>query len=267
MLPDAAAAHDATTGLRIGLAAANGSITWLRPSASGTSLTARPPAAVTAASVLVAAGSAPARLGAPSITVTGGGTVVANGVLQDALVPPRWTLDRFDGGFAIFGDRLAAAPLTLAPLPGTSLASSPALPSATSPACPTSPASATVTSASGARVVRSVAAIPGWRATWQPSGGGAAVALPVQADGVVQAVDVPAGTGVLSWHYAAPRFLAGLALSLGAALGILLLLLAPVLWRLLPPRRRDSVAALLGRRRGPQSPDDSLQQLQPHKSR
>ena len=256
VLPDQAAARDAADGLRIGLAAADGAVTWLRPSASGTSLTARPPSAVTAVSVLVAAGSAAAGLGAPSITVTGGGTVVANGVLQDALVPPRWTLDRFDGGFAIFGDRMAAAPLTLAALPGKSAASLAGASVRDVAGLPTSPASAMVTSASGVRVVRSVAAIPGWSATWQPSGGGAVIALPVQADGVVQAVDVPAGPGVLSWHYTAPRFMAGLALSLGATLALLLLLLAPLLSRLTPPRRQKR-----------RVPDDQLPQLQPHESR
>jgi hypothetical protein len=265
VVPDAAAARDAASGLRIGLAAAGGSITWLNPTASGASLTARLPSAVATASVVVTAGSAAARLGAPSITVAGGGTVVANGELQDVLVPPRWTLERFDGSFAIFGDRLAAAPLTLAALPGKSVAGA-SIRDVTG--LPTSPASATVTSASGVQVIRSVAAIPGWSAAWQPSAGGAAVPLPVRADGVVQAVAVPAGTGVLSWHYAAPRFTAGLALSLGAALGLALLLLAPVLWRLTPPRRREHIAALLGaRRRGRQSPDDPLPQLQPHESR
>jgi hypothetical protein len=264
VVPDTAAARDAAAGLRIGLVATSGSITWLRPSASGTSVTARPPSAVTAASVVVAAGSAAARLGAPSITVAGGGTVVANGVLQDVLVPPRWTLDRFDGAFAIFRDRLAAAPLTLAALPGKSPASVAGASVRAVAGLPASPASATVRSASGVRVVRSVAAIPGWSATWQPSGGGAAVALPVRADGVVQAVDVPAGPGVLSWHYAAPRFMSGLALSLGALLALLLLLLAPLLWRHTPPW----VAAVLhGRWRRRRSPDDPIPQLQSHKSR
>ncbi|HEY6791674.1 MAG TPA: hypothetical protein VI365_30605, partial [Trebonia sp.] len=269
VVPDAAAARDATAGLRIGLAAAGGSITWLHSSASGTSLTARLPSAVPAAAVVVAAGSAAARLGAPSITVAGGGTVTANGVLQDVLVPPRWTLDGFDGAFAIFADRLAVGPLALAALPGTSPASLAGASVRAVTGLPTSPASATVTSASGVRVVRSVAAIPGWSATWQPTGGGGPVALPVQADGVVQAVDVPAGPGLLSWHYTAPRFMAGLALSLGATLALLLLLLAPLLSRLTPPSRRDSVAALLGgaRWRKRRSPDDSLQQLQPHESR
>ncbi len=261
VVPDATAARDAANGPRIGLVAADGTVMWLRPSASGASLAARPPSAVTAVSVVVAAGPAATRLGAPSITVAGGGTVVANGVLQDALVPPRWTLERFDGAFAIFGDRLATPALTLAALPGGSLAGA-SVGDVTG--LPTSPASATVTSPRGIRVVRSVAAIPGWSATWRPAGG-AAVGLPVQADGVVQAVDVPAGTGVLSWRYTAPRFMAGLAVSLGAALALLLLLLAPAGQRL--PRSRHRARLPWAPRRGRQPPGDPLPELQPHESR
>ena len=79
-------------------------------------------------------------------------------------------------------------------------------------------------SRSGARVVRSVSDIPGWSATWQPRHG-PAVALAVQRDGLVQAVDVPAGLGVITWSYTPPLFPAGLALSL-AAMAVLLALLA-----------------------------------------
>ena len=56
----------------------------------------------------------------------------------------------------------------------------------------------------GARVVRSVAAIPGWSARWQPRQGPAPADRP--AGGVVQAVDVPPGLGVVTWSYTPPRF-------------------------------------------------------------
>ena len=61
-----------------------------------------------------------------------------------------------------------------------------------------------------------MAAIDGWSATWQPRHG-PAVALTVQVDGLVQAVDVPPGLGVVTWSYSPPGFRAGLALSLAAA--------------------------------------------------
>jgi uncharacterized membrane protein YfhO len=61
-----------------------------------------------------------------------------------------------------------------------------------------------------------VAAISGWSATWKPRHGPSA-ALTVQQDGLVQAVDVPPGLGVVTWSYTPPGFPAGLALSLAAA--------------------------------------------------
>ena len=81
---------------------------------------------------------------------------------------------------------------------------------------PAEATAATVFSPYGARVVRSVAAISGWSATWQPRHGPAA-ALAIQRDGLVQAVDVPPGLGVVTWSYTPPGFPAGLALSLAAA--------------------------------------------------
>ena len=80
-------------------------------------------------------------------------------------------------------------------------------------------------SAQGVRVVRSVAAIPGWTATWQPRQG-PAQALAVQRDGLVQAVDVPPGLGVVTWRYTPPGFSAGLVLSLAATVLVLLFFLA-----------------------------------------
>jgi hypothetical protein len=82
-----------------------------------------------------------------------------------------------------------------------------------------------VSSPHGVRIIRSVAAIPGWTAIWEPQHGQAAT-LPVQRDGLVQAVDVPPGRGLLSWNYVSPRFPAGLALSLAAVVFLIVLLAA-----------------------------------------
>ena len=71
-----------------------------------------------------------------------------------------------------------------------------------------SPTAAAVSSPHGVRVIRSVAATAGWRATWHPRGG-AAAPLAVHRDGLVQAVDVPAGRGVVTWHYRPPGFRTG----------------------------------------------------------
>ena len=91
---------------------------------------------------------------------------------------------------------------------------------------PAEPLAATVFSRAGTRVVRSVADIPGWSATWQPAHG-AAEALAVQRDGLVQSVDVPAGLGVITWSYTPPLFTAGLALSLLAMVLLLAFVAVP----------------------------------------
>ena len=128
-------------------------------------------------------------------------------------MPPHWVLAGFDGPFAVFANHLAQAPLRIEALPGRSVSGAWVEGSGGPPAEPTA---ATVFSPHGARVVRSVAAISGWSATWHPRHG-PATALTVQPDGLVQAVDVPAGLGVVTWSYTPPGFPAGLALSLVAA--------------------------------------------------
>ncbi|HXZ71600.1 MAG TPA: hypothetical protein VEH31_12135, partial [Streptosporangiaceae bacterium] len=82
---------------------------------------------------------------------------------------------------------------------------------------------AAVFSPHGIRVIRSVTAIAGWSATWRPRHG-PPVTLAVGRAGLVQAVDVPPGRGVVTWRYLPPWFPAGFALSLVAAALILVLL-------------------------------------------
>jgi len=90
-------------------------------------------------------------------------------------------------------------------------------------------------------VVRAVSDIPGWRATWRDSSG-VSRALPVRARGVVQAVDVPAGRGVLSFFYDAP----------GVALGVILTLAGLALLGAVP---LAALAVGTRRRRGPVQTD------------
>jgi hypothetical protein len=80
--------------------------------------------------------------------------------------------------------------------------------------------SAVVDSPGGAEVVRGVAFLPGWTATWTPSSGGSTTTLAVRSSGLVQAVDVPGGRGVVTWSYRAPGVVAGLVLT---GLGVLVL--------------------------------------------
>jgi hypothetical protein len=51
----------------------------------------------------------------------------------------------------------------------------------------------------------------------------------VHRDGLVQAVDVPSGPGVVTWRYRPPGFRMGFALSLGATALILLALIGGLL--------------------------------------
>jgi hypothetical protein len=152
--------------------------------------------------------------------------VYADGDLRDVLVPPHWVLTGYDGPFAIYRNTRARGPLTLSALHGGTLAGS-SVSNVSGPAA--SPARAMVSSPAGVRVVRSVAAIPGWTATWRPASG-RLVTLPVRVDGVIQAVDVPAGIGMLTWHYAPPRLAAGLGVSVTALVALLLLCGAALTW-------------------------------------
>jgi hypothetical protein len=222
-VPDADARTDAAAGTQIGLTAPDGTTRWfharaMTPSTLGITVS-RP---VSSIAVVGQAHGAPGPLGPPSIVLAGGNVLVANGQLQDALVPPRWEFAGFDGAFAVFANHFAQQPLRIQALSGRSASGAWIGDSSGAPA---EPAAATVFSPHGARIVRSVAAIPGWTATWQPRHG-PAVALAIQRDGLVQAVDVPPGLGVVTWSYTPPGFPAGLILSLTAAALVVLCFLA-----------------------------------------
>ena len=232
VVPDAAAARDAAAGAQLGLMAPDGSTTWYPATAVGVSTLAVSPAtpvlavAVTSRTgastgTSASAGAGTAQFGTPTIVTSGGATLAADGQLQGALVPPQWGYAGTDGSVAVFANPDARGPLSVASLAGRPTAG--ALVTAISgPA--DEPTAAAVSSPDGVRVIRSVAAIPGWTATWQPRHG-APTALIVHRAGVVQAVDVPAGGGVVTWSYRPPELAAGLAVSLAGVLVFLALLL------------------------------------------
>jgi hypothetical protein len=127
-------------------------------------------------------------------------------------VPPHWAFAGFDGPFAIFANHFAQPPLRIEALSGRPVSGAWIGDSSGPPAEPTQ---ATVFSPHGARVIRSVAAIAGWSATWHPRQG-PAVPLTIQRNGLIQAVDVPAGWGTVTWSYASPGFPVGWILSVMA---------------------------------------------------
>src|SRR5947207_2032158 len=217
-MPDPHARRDAAAGTRIGLMTPGGPIRWFRASPASASLLAISlPHPVTSVAVVTGA-RGPRRLGPPSVADPDGNVIVANGQLQDALTPPRWGYAGHDGSFAVFADHFARGPLSLQALPGRSTSGASVRPVGSAAA----PVAAEVSSPRGVRVVRSVAAIAGWSATWHPRRG-RTTTLAVSRAGLVQAVDVPPGSGVVTWSYVPPWFTPGLALSLGATALILLL--------------------------------------------
>jgi hypothetical protein len=222
-VPDQDARPDAAAGTRIGLTAPGGQTRWFTTHAvSATELAITIPAPTVSVAVTAQAGRAPSSLGAAVIETSTGDAFTADGQLQNALVPSRWTYAGLDGAFAVFTDRLARGPLTIQALRGQSVHGAFVKDVSGSPAAP---AAATVFTPHGARVVRSVAAIPGWTATWDPQDG-PAVKLAVAVDGLVQAVDVPPGLGTLTFSYNPPGFTIGFAASLAAVVILTALLLA-----------------------------------------
>ena len=185
-VPDADARQDAAEGTQIGLLTAGGSTRWFTAAAAGPSRLAisltRP---LTSVAVVAQAGGHAVRLGPASVTDARGRVFVADGQLQDALIPPRWGYAGRDGSFAVFVNHFARGALRLQALPGRTASGASVRPVA-GPAI--SPQAADVSSSHGVRVIRSVAAMAGWSATWRPRHGTAAP-LAVHRDGLVQAVE------------------------------------------------------------------------------
>ena len=122
------------------------------------------------------------------------------GSSQNALVPPRWGYAGHDGSFAVFVDHFARRPLSLAGAPRRDQR-----PGAVGAARPAR------RRAGGGRCSPRTAS--GWSARWRPSRAGpppgspsaaGRSALAVGRAGLVQAVDVPPGRGMLTWSYVPP---------------------------------------------------------------
>jgi hypothetical protein len=251
-VPDPDARQDAAAGTKIGLTVPGGSTRWFPATAvSASTLAISLPRPVESTAVVGLVRGVSSALGAPSVIEPGGQVYVANGQLQNALLPPQWTFAGFDGSFAVFTNHFATGPLSVQATGGRSASGASVREVRGVPGDPTA---AAVSSPHGARVVRSVAAIPGWSATWAPQRG-KATTLPVQRDGLVQAVDVPPGRGVLTWSYMSPRFPAGLALSLIAVLLLIVLLFGA--------RARRRLRAALANRRRSGSLDDVTSETAP----
>lgn len=187
---------------RIGLLLPGGGIRWL----TNTSDFGR----IAAVGVVAQAMGGPARVTTPTATTSGGHRLYADGALQSALSEHHWHFVGNLVDYAVFVNPTATAPLTVQPLPGKSLGAASVR---RIDGDPLLPMSARVSSPNGALVVRSVADIPGWSATWAPAGSKRTQTLPVVRHGLVQAVAVPSGTGTLRWRYHPPGVTVGLVLT------------------------------------------------------
>jgi hypothetical protein len=207
-----------TASWRVGLEQPGGRTVWPKVAITTSSgrFQIQLGAASPAVGLVLAVSHGAGTVGPPVMGTAQGSYFVADGVMTSALVA-QWTFDGDKQGLAYFTNRHAVAPLTLRALKGEALGSA-TVRARGGPAL--EPTTAAVDTPHGARVVRAVTNIPGWTATWTPSSGGAGQTLPVRRSGLVQAVDVPAGQGVLTWYYDAPGVIPGLILSL---LGVVLL--------------------------------------------
>jgi hypothetical protein len=200
------------TGARIGLIEPDGATTWARAAVASSSqtLSARFDGSIDAVGIAVRPGVGPTSFSAPTITTVSGQRSVADGQLQGAHTLSHWRFVGTDGLFTVYANQRAQPPLSLRPKAGHTLEGASVHRKTGALLYPTS---ATVTSAAGAVVVRSMASIPGWTATWHPASGGPAIDLTVRPLGVVQSVTVPPGSGTLSWSYQPKGAWVGLGLS------------------------------------------------------
>ncbi|HXY46070.1 MAG TPA: hypothetical protein VEH29_17930, partial [Acidimicrobiales bacterium] len=173
-------------------------------------------AAVVGAVVVDAeAPTAPLALHQPS-----SGTVryALNGLLQGLLTPPHWTYAGHIGPLVLYRDNRARGEAWLE-APGARAASAPSVAGAVSTPTlqPWQDAVTMVQSPTPALLVRSEQYSPGWSVTLQPvspSGAtGRPSSRPVEAVGLLQGVEIPAGRYRLTWHYHSGRAEIGLFLS------------------------------------------------------
>ncbi|HEV2427772.1 MAG TPA: hypothetical protein VGS61_06105, partial [Acidimicrobiales bacterium] len=166
-----------------------------------------------------------------SVTTSSGATYALNSPFELALASPDWRLSSSAGGYQVFRATSVAPPAWLV---GEGVASR-----VTSVRTATWGDSWVGVDAVGGPVtlVRSMAYLPGWRAT-ATDAAHRSVDLTVDRHGLVQSVRVPPGQWTVHFHYHAPHIEVGLAVSAGAA--VLWLAAAAVLWS--RARRRSPVS-------------------------
>lgn len=165
-----------------------------------------------------------------------------NGLLQGLLTPPHWMYAGRVGPLVMYRNTRARGQAWLeAPAARVPAAAAGAGSVTTLPVAAWQDPVTLVTSTQASLLVRSEQYAPGWSATVQPieaSGAlGPASSLPVRAVGILQGVEVPAGSYRVTWHYHSTRVDIGLLLS---ALGSLACAAAAIVGL----RRRRAAAVL-----------------------
>ena len=194
--------------MRVALEQPGGRLVWQRPTVStslGGALEVDLPRPSPGVGLVVSSPTS-GTFGPAVVRTAQGRSYAAAGVLQDALATAQWTFDGDRGPLAYYTNERARPLLTLRGVAGAGTGGASVRARSGARLDPTS---ALVSSPRGVAVIRAVAPIPGWSATWRPSGATATRNLAVRRSGVVQAVDVPAGRGVLTWLYSAPGLNAG----------------------------------------------------------
>jgi hypothetical protein len=205
------------TQIRFGTLVAGGATRWgaaVAVPAHARMVAGHPPgASAIGLSVQVLAGSLPPQRAVVSVARH---PYELAGSLSSALIPGPWQLAGFSEGYAVFTLRRPAEPITATTASGRRL--------------PVQIVSSTTKSETvrlhapaSSTVVRSVAWDSGWSATVSVNGAKAS-AVKVSDFHLVQAVDIPAGNDVVSFHYRPPHLLLASVLSVGSSALLLVLL-------------------------------------------
>ncbi len=224
------------SSLRIGLVGPDGTtVTWVDPPVTvdgTTTASVAVPATAASGIVLAVAGPGPAPgppllVGRAVLRTEGQGTYRLDGSLVDDLTLPTWHFAGMIGPFSVFENTAAAGRVWVENPAGSARIVSDT---------PWGDQTIRVESPSPTVLVRSVAYDPGWRATLGTSD------LPVSRLDLLQQVQVPAGTHLVTFRYRSPHLSTGAAVTtLGAVLVVVLVVGPRLLGR--RRRRRDGTAA------------------------
>ena len=156
------------------------------------------------------------------VTTRSGASFGLDGALSAGLTAPHWVAAGYIGPFAVFTNQRAIGGFAAA---GPTVGTKPGLRARVVRSSSWSPTeTVAITSAVPATILRSVADIPGWRATEDHDGRTRDVVL--HRAGLVQSFEVPAGSTLVTFAYDPPGLRTGLAMAGTGVAGSLVLAIA-----------------------------------------